>query len=222
MHHWPYVVLVFRDKFTDWKSLPKRCYATLLFSSAGYTTLLLYKSGFFYRFNISLSICRKKRTPFHIYHILFFWSLVASQCLDWITAVFTWLPFFFFFLPSTMTSLFFPFSPQLNIVQLYQEECVMVLLLAGNFPVHTASMAPVQNNLMVFMRRSCKHKLKSLHATSISALLLFLISNLQGTVVMDHSLSYGWLFRRKGSSVQQIEWIHFWVRNLVIYLHLRY
>lgn len=69
-----------------------------------------------------------------------------------------------------MTSLFFPFSPQLNIVQLYQEECVMVLLLAGNFPVHTASVAPVQNNLMVFMRRSCKHNLKSLHAASINAL----------------------------------------------------
>lgn len=64
----------------------------------------------------------------------------------------------------------------------------MVLLLAGNFPVHTASMALVQNNLMVFMRRSCKRKLKSLHATSINALLLFLISSLQGTLVMDHSL----------------------------------
>lgn len=46
----------------------------------------------------------------------------------------------------------------------------MVLLLAGNFPVHTVSVAPVQNNLMVFMRRSCKHKLKFLHATSINAL----------------------------------------------------
>lgn len=148
---------------------------------------------------------------------------MASQCLDWITAVLTWLPFFLlFFFSSTMTSLFFPFSPQLNIVQLYQEECVMVLLLAGNFPVHTASVAPVQNNLMVFMRRSCKHKLKPLHATSINALLLFLLSNLQGTLVMDHSVSYGWIFRRKGSSVQQIELIQFCVRDLVIYLLLRY
>lgn len=120
-----------------------------------------------------------------------------------------------------MTSLFFPFSPQLNIVQLYQEECVMVLLLAGNFPVYTASVAPIQSNLMVFIRRSCKHKLKSLHAASINALLLFLINNLQGTVVMDHRLS-GWIFRRKWSSVQQIEWIHFCVRDLVIYLILRY
>lgn len=127
--------------------------------------------------------------------------------------------FFIFLLPSTMTSLFFLFSPQLNIVQLCQEECVMVLLLAGNFPVHTASVAPVQNNLMVFMRRSCKHKLKPLHAASVNALLLFLISNLQGTVVMDHSLSYGWIFRRKGSSIQQIEWIQF---ILVTYLLLRF
>lgn len=67
----------------------------------------------------------------------------------------------------------------------------MVLLLAGNFPVHTASVARVQNNLMVFMRRSCKHKLKSLHATSINALLLFLISNLQGTLGLDHCLYSG-------------------------------
>lgn len=101
------------------------------------------------------------------------------------------------FLFFTMTLLFFPFSPQWNIVQLYQEELVMVLLLAGNFPVCTASVAPVQNNLMVFMRRSSKHKLKSLHATSINALLLFLISNLQGTLVMDHSLYSGWNFGRK-------------------------
>lgn len=67
----------------------------------------------------------------------------------------------------------------------------MVLLLAGNFSVHTASVARVQNNLMVFMRRSCKHKLKPLHATSINALLLFLISNLQGTLGLDHSLYSG-------------------------------
>lgn len=67
----------------------------------------------------------------------------------------------------------------------------MVLLLAGNFPVPTASVAHVQSNLMVFMRRSCKHKLKSLHATSINTLLLFLISNLQGTLGLDHSLYCG-------------------------------
>lgn len=114
------------------------------------------------------------------------------------------------FLFFTMTLLFFPFSPQWNIVQLYQEELVMVLLLAGNFPVRTASVAPVQNNLMVFMRRSCTHKLKSSHATSINALLLFLISNLQGTLVMDHSLYSGWNFGRKESSTQQIELISEW------------
>lgn len=109
-----------------------------------------------------------------------------------------------------MTLLFFPFSPQWNIVQLYQEELVIVLLLAGNFPVHTATVAPVQNNLMVFMRRSCKRKLKPLHATSINALLLFLSSNLQGTLVMDHSLYSGWSFGRKGSSMQQVELISEW------------
>lgn len=85
----------------------------------------------------------------------------------------------------------FPFSPQRNIVQLYQEEFVIILLLAGNFPVHTASVALFQNSLMVFMRKSCKHKIKSLHAASIDALLLFLISSLQGTLVMDHSLYSG-------------------------------
>jgi len=111
---------------------------------------------------------------------------------------------------------FFPFSPRWNIVQLYQEELVMVLLLAGNFSVHTASVAPVQNNLMVFMRRSCKHKLKSLHATSVNALLLFLISSLQGTLVMDHSHYSGWNFKRKGSSMQQIELISEWETWLYI------
>lgn len=120
------------------------------------------------------------------------------------------------FLFFTMTLIFFPFSPQWNIVQLYQEELVMVLLLAGNFLVHTASVAPVQNNLMVFMRRSCNHKLKSLHATSINALLLFLISNLPGTLVMDHSLYSGWNFGRKGSSIQQIELISEWETWLYI------
>lgn len=130
---------------------------------------------------------------------------MASEWLNWKTAGSALLLFFF-----TVTSLFFPFSPQWNIVQLYQEELVMVLLLAGNFPVHTASVAPVQNNLMVFMRRSCKHKLKSFHATSVNALLPFLISNLQGTLVVDHSLCSGWNFGRKGSSIQQVELISEW------------